>query len=87
MNPCKGLKVGDAIEVIWFDSHFQAAGWKEERELAEAVEMTIRSVCIFVGRDKRYIHTVADRSQEDPAGVLRDLKIPIGCIKSVRRLK
>ena len=79
------LKPGDAIEVIWLDSHFNEAGWQSEGDIGTGEDVTIRSVCIYVGRDRNYIHTVADRS-EKLDGVMRDLKIPRGCIQTVRRL-
>jgi len=81
------LKLGDAIEVIWLDSHFRAEpGWTTEGDIDDGQGVTIRSVCIYIGKDKDYLHTVADRS-EDMSGVMRDLKIPVGCIKSIRKLK
>ena len=81
------LSLGDAIEVIWPDAHFRAEpGWSAEEDIDDGQGVTIRSVCIYIGKDKDYLHTVADRS-EDADGVMRDLKIPIGGIKSIRRLK
>lgn len=81
------LKPGDAIEAIWIDSHFRAdKGWMDAEEIMETQDVTIRSVCQYAAKDKEYLYTVADRSEGDPAGVMRDLKIPKGCIKSVRRL-
>jgi hypothetical protein len=80
------LKIGDAIEVMWLDSHFQGDGWKGEGDLEADSEFVIRSVCIYIGRDKLYINTVADRCEVED-GVMRDLKIPIGCIKAIRKLQ
>lgn len=81
------LKPGDAIEVIWIDSHYQAEkGWMAESDLSEAGEITVRSVCQYISKDKQYLYTVADRSIEQPAGVMRDLKIPLGCVKNVSKL-
>ena len=81
------LTPGDAIEVIWIDSNFLEAGWKTIDDLSTQERFTIRSVCIFTLREADYIQTVADISQgEAVTGVMRDLKIPINCIKSIRRL-
>ncbi len=82
------LKAGDAIEVIWIDSHFVGdKGWMSKEEAVdETREIIIRSVCQYLAKDKQYLYTVADRSQTDD-GVMRDLKVPLGCIKSIRRLK
>ena len=80
------LKLGDAIEVLWIDSHFRAEpGWTSESEIDDGNEVVIRSVCIYIGRDKDYLHTVADRS-EDMSGVMRDLKVPRGCCKAIYKL-
>ena len=81
------LRRGDAIEVRWIDSHYAAAGWMDESDL-DCPPMVIRSVCIFIGRDKHCIHTAADRSEAliNP-GIMRDLKIPRGCLKEIRKLK
>jgi len=79
------LKPGDAIEVRWLDSHFRGEGWMGEGEITEGEMFVIRSVCIYMGRDSHYINTVADRCETEE-GVMRDLKIPIGCIKSIRKI-
>ena len=80
------LKIGEAIEVKWLDSHFLGEGWKGEGDLNDGREFVIRSVCQYMGRDRVYLHTVADRCAVED-GVMRDLKIPIGCITGIRRLK
>lgn len=80
------LKVGDAIEVIWIDSHYRAdKGWMSEEDVDDGNMVTIRSVCIYIGKDADYLHTVSDRS-EDMSGVMRDLKLPIGCLKAITKL-
>jgi len=79
------LKNGDAVEVYWLDSHFMGDGWKSEEDITGKGEFTIRSVCIYIGKDKEYVHTVADRCETE-SGVMRDLKIPIGCIQSIAKL-
>jgi predicted DNA-binding ArsR family transcriptional regulator len=79
------FKPGDAIEIIWTDSHYLDKGWMDEVDAMGSADVTIRSVCQYLSRDKTYICTVSDRS-EAMDGVMRDLKIPIGCIKQIRRL-
>ena len=80
------LTPGDALEIIWTDSHYREKGWQEEDEVIGSNDVTIRSVCQYLSHDKTYICTVSDRS-EAMDGVMRDLKIPLGCIKTIRRLK
>ena len=85
------FKIGDPIEVIWIDAHFQAGkGWISEEELRSVKMIAIRSICQFFDKDENYLFTVADRSQEEgdeiARGVMRDLKIPLGCIISIRKL-
>jgi len=86
MTKLPTLKIGDAIECIWLDSHFNPAGWQDEDDIKDDTQVTIRSVCIYIGRGNGYIRTVADRS-EAMDGIMRDLRIPVGCIQSIRRLK
>ena len=81
------LRKGDAIEVVWIDAHFrQEAGWAEESDFEGADPVLIKSICQYVSQDRQYLNTVADRSETDPAGVMRDLRIPKGCIQSIRKL-
>jgi hypothetical protein len=89
-KPC--LKEGDAIEVIWLDSH--VIGNDPWMTVAEAKAgyregVSIRSVCQYFDSDKDYLYTVSDRSLENDdseSGVMRRLKIPWGAIKSIKRL-
>lgn len=82
------LKHGDSIEVVWIDAHFRTdKGWMDEGEVSEDIPVYIRSVCQFRSLDKEYLNTVADISDTEPEGVMRDLRIPLGCIKSIRKLK
>ena len=81
------LKKGDAIEIEWIDAHFRSdPGWCDEEEFIDAEPVVIKSVCQYVSRDRDYINTVSDRSGTDPVGVMRDLRIPKGCIVSLRKL-
>ena len=81
------LKRGDAILVEWIDAHFRSdAGWCDEDEYIELEPVTITTVCQYIMRDKDYIYTVADRSQTEPIGIMRDLRIPIGCLRKVEKL-
>ena len=86
MKKIPRLKPGDAIEIIWIDSHSMVGTWQDASEVMCQPEFTIRSVCQYLGRDKDFITTVADRSPEQPDGVMRDMKIPRGCIKRVKKL-
>jgi len=80
------LKRGDAIEVIWIDAHYEQKGWINEHEFEDNFSTVIRSVCQYYGQDDQYLVTAADRSVEKLSGIMRDLRIPKGCIKSIRRL-
>ncbi|HNQ97807.1 MAG TPA: hypothetical protein PKH81_06930 [Treponemataceae bacterium] len=81
------LKRGDAILVEWIDAHFLSdAGWRDEAEYVELEPITITTVCQFIMRDRDYIYTVADRSKTEPIGIMRDLRIPIGCLRRVTKL-
>ena len=80
------LERGDAIEVVWIDAHFENKGWINEDEFEDNLSTVIRSVCQYYGRDEEYLITVADRSIEKLSGIMRDLRIPLGCIKAVRKL-
>jgi hypothetical protein len=78
------LKVGTAIKVVWLDSHFHEKGWMAEDELDDGYRVEITSICQYMGIDDDYLHTAADRGD---FGILRDLKIPLGCIQRIRILK
>ena len=81
------LKRGDAILVEWTDASFREdAGWFDENEFLELPPVIITSVCHFVKKDKDYLYTVSDRSKTEPVGIMRDLRIPIGCIKQVKKI-
>ena len=81
------LKRGDAILVEWIDAHFRSdAGWCDEDEFLGLSPVIITSVCHFVKKDKDYLYTVSDRSQTEPVGIMRDLRIPIGCLRRVTKL-
>lgn len=85
------LTVGDMIEVYWTDSHFCGeSGWKSIEEMEDGGrEVTIKSVCMYMGRHKKYIYSVSDKSTDEEleTGVMRDLKIPIGCITEIYKLR
>lgn len=81
------LKRGDAILVEWTDASFREnAGWCDENKFLELPPVIITSVCHFVKKDKDYLYTVSDRSQTEPVGIMRDLRIPIGCLRRVTKL-
>lgn len=90
--PVNKIKRGDAVVIIWIDAHYSGdKGWQEEVEFMDKRDgMEIKSVCQFLGHDEEYVYTAADRSVEGEKyerGIMRDFKIPIGCIKKMRRLK
>ena len=45
-----------------------------------------RSARNVTGDIGQKIHTYSDRSQTEPVGIMRDLRIPIGCLRRVTKL-
>ena len=84
------LKPGDAVEVVWLDSNVpDGGGWRKESAfISDTSHLEIESACFLIKKDKEYIYTASDRFRGDEfiKSINRCLKIPLGCIKSIRRL-
>jgi hypothetical protein len=85
------LKIGDAVEVVWFDSHApQKSGWLPEVEAIEDLKVffTIRTVSIYIEKTENFILVVGDRAEGDTftTTVNRPINIPILAIKSIKKL-
>jgi hypothetical protein len=83
------LKSGDAIEVIWIDTQTpKVSGWMtiDEYMAFRSMPMTMKSVGIFVENDNDYIGLCGCMDVDGDESTLI-MAIPIGCIKSIRRLK
>ena len=85
--PC--LRPGDAIEVIWIDTQTpKESGWMgpAEYQAFRKTPMTMRSVGMFKDKDKDYLG-VCGCMDTDGDEITLVMSIPVGCIKSVRKLK
>ncbi len=84
------LKSGDAIEVQWVDavSH-ENADWITEEDYTERDGgMPIVSVGIYIQKKDGCIKLCGERHTKEGyiARVARCFDIPLGCIKSIRKL-
>jgi len=84
------LKIGDLVEVTWFDSSTaDVNGWQREDELIDnEILMEIKTASYFYGRVKDHINLAADRtvSEEYRKLINRRLSIPLGCITNIRKI-
>ena len=85
----KTLKIGDAIEVIWIDTQTpKESGWLGTLEYAafRKTPMIMKNVGMFRYCDGDYLglYGCADMGGDE---ITLPIAIPIGCIKSIRRLK
>ena len=84
------LKPGDAVEVIWLDANSpKESEWQTMTGfMADSPTMEIISRSSFVEKQKEYIRIAGEiSSSDDYADVVnRVFNIPLGCIKSIRRL-
>ena len=83
------LNPGDAIEVIWIDTQTpKHSGWMgtEAYMAFRSTPMMMRNVGMFKEKDKDYlgIYGCMDMDGEE---ITLPMAIPIGCIKSIKRLK
>ena len=84
------LKPGDAIEVVWIDACSHDNGeWIVEDEYTERDGgMLINSVGIYLQTKGECVMFAGDRHVKDGfrTRVARCFDIPLGCVKSIRRL-
>ncbi len=72
--------------VKWIDS-YTAERWYNDKDIDEWIRITqddpITSVGFLYKKTKKYIVLYADKSPDEKA---RFMKIPMGCIKSIKKL-
>ena len=91
MNLPKKLKPGDPVVVRWIDANSPTSNtWMAVSDFKDSrPTMEILSLGFFVEERRKYIRLAANRSDTDEYVEVanRVFNIPIGCVKSVRRLK
>jgi len=85
------LKHGDAIQIRWEDANSPPENeWVSVEEFkVTSPRMEILSVGFFIEQRDGYVRMSGERSdsEEFVEVVLRVFNVPLGCVKSVRRLK
>jgi len=82
------LKQGDAVEVIWIDTQTpKESGWMgaEEYTAFRSAPMKMRNIGIYREHDKEYLGLCGCMDVDGEETTLI-MAIPLGCIKSIRRL-
>jgi hypothetical protein len=92
----KGMKIprlnpGDAVMISWIDActHENGSWMNEDEYTGREAGVPITSIGIYVKRGKDCIMITGDRHEREgfTTRVARCFDIPLGCIKSIRRLK
>jgi hypothetical protein len=85
------LKPGDPVLVTWVDANSpKDTTWVEKDDFRQdSPIMEILSLGFYIEKKMKYIRMSACRSESDDYNEVlnRTVNIPIGCIKSIRRLK
>jgi ribulose bisphosphate carboxylase small subunit len=85
------LSIGDVIQIKWIDANSPPnCLWQTVKELKEESPiMEILSVGYYVETRNEYIRLSGERSasKKHQEIVDRVFNVPIGCIKSIRRMK
>ncbi len=90
MKKLPRLKKGQIVEILWEDTHIpQVPGWMTEEEHQQWSEggALVRSVGIYVGKDKDFIRLVGDSDTESTCSYLRPINIGCGYIRNIYVLK
>lgn len=83
------LKKLDVIEIIWHDSNIpDTPGWMNPKEYSTWTKnpsSIVKTVGIYMGHDKRFIHLVGDcdADTQKPGGFLRPINVGRGFIKEI----